>query len=347
MTTDLVERGESLALLAGGLAAAGGDGGRIVLVAGEAGIGKTSVLRAFAHTLPEAAVWWGACDALQTPHPLAPLLDIARERRPRFAAALDGPRAALFEAVLDELRLAAEPMLVVVEDAHWADDATLDLLKFLGRRIERTRALLAVSYRDDEVGASHPLRRVIGELPVAARINVPLPRLSPAAVETLARRAGRPAAGVHAATFGNAFFVTELLRDASDPRPAVPASVQDLVLARFARLPTGAQALLQALSVVPGRAERALVESTAAPALADIEAALGSGLLVSEGESFAYRHELGRVAIESMLSTPAAQSLHARVLAALVERGAAPARLVHHALRCGDQAAITRWAPQA
>lgn len=347
MSAELVERSESLAVLDRCLLAAGRDGGRIALVAGEAGIGKTSVLRAFARSRPPDTVWWGACDALQTPHPLAPLLDIARERRPRFAAALDGPRPALFEAVLDELRLATQPMLVVVEDAHWADDATLDWLKHLGRRIERTRALLAISYRDDEVTATHPLRRVLGELPASARTLLALPRLSPAAVETLARRAGRRADGVHAATRGNAFFVTELLRDASDPRPAVPASVQDLVLARFARLGAGAQALLQTVSVVPGRAERSLVERVAAPALADIDAALGSGLLVIEGEAFAYRHELGRVAIESTLSPPAARMLHARVLAALSDDGAAPARLVHHALRCGDQAAITRHAPQA
>jgi DNA-binding CsgD family transcriptional regulator len=347
MATDLVERSDFLALLERCLVEAGTDGGRIALVAGEAGIGKTSVLRAFARTRPKQTVWWGACDALQTPHPLAPLLDIARERRPRFAAALDGPRAVLFEAVLDELRRPTEPMLVVVEDAHWADDATLDWLKHLGRRIERTRALLAISYRDDEVTATHPLRRVLGELPVAARTLLAVPRLSPSAVETLAQRAGRRADGVHAATRGNAFFVTELLRDASEPRPAVPASVQDLVLARFARLGAGARALLQAASVVPGRVERSLIERVAAPSLEDTEAALGSGLLVSEGESFAYRHELGRVAIESTLSPPAAQALHVRVLAALSADGAAPARLVHHALRCGDRAAITHHAPKA
>jgi hypothetical protein len=127
----------------------------------------------------------------------------------------------------------------------------------------------------------------------------------------------------------------------------VPASVQDLVLARFARLGPGAQAVLQAVGVVPGRAERTLLERVAAPSLADIDAALGSGLLVSEADAFAYRHELGRVAIESTLSAPAAQALHARVLAALTADGAAPARLVHHALRCADQAAITRHAPQA
>jgi len=343
---DLVERESVLQSLRAQLDGAAVNG-RVALVTGEAGIGKTSVLRAFAGARPQDTVWWGACDALQTPHPLAPLLDIARARRPRFAAALDGPRAALFEAVLDELRLAAEPVLVVVEDAHWADDATLDWLKHLGRRIEGTRALLAISYRDDEVTATHPLRRVLGELPPSARTLIQVPRLTPAAVETLARRAGRRADGWHAATRGNAFFVTEVLRDASDPRPAVPASVQDVVLARFARLPAGAQALLQAVSVVPGRAERVLIDRVAAPALADVEAALGSGLLLAEGEYFAFRHELGRVAVETALSAPAAQALHARVLAALTECAAAPARLVHHALRARNTVALSRWAPIA
>jgi len=350
---DLVEREGVLQTLRERLSAST-IRGHLVLLAGEAGIGKTSVLRALAaqHAADRGTVWWGACDALETPHPLAPLLDIAREQAPRFAARLEGPRPALFEAVIDELRLAATPLLMVVEDAHWADDATLDLLKYLGRRIERTHALLAVSYRDDEVGATHPLRRVLGELPPAARSYVPVPRLSAAAVQTLAQRAGRRSDGLHAATQGNAFFVTELLRDTSVPAPAVPRSVQDVVLARFARLGGGAQALLQLVAVVPGRTERWLVDTLLAPSLADIEAGLASGLLLADDTSLAYRHELGRVAVESALSAPQTQALHAQVLAALSARqdagdAVAPARLVHHAVAARDRAAVSRHAPQA
>jgi predicted ATPase len=140
-TSTLVEREAALRALEACLLAVPGHGGRIALVAGEAGIGKTSVLRAFVRTRPPSSVWWGACDALQTPHPLAPLADIAREAQPRFASRLGGARAALFDAVLDELRLAPEPLVVVIEDAHWADDATLDWLKFVGRRIETTRSV--------------------------------------------------------------------------------------------------------------------------------------------------------------------------------------------------------------
>lgn len=143
-------------------------------------------------------MWWGACDALALPHLLAPLPDIARENAPRFTARLAGPRPALFEVVIDELCGAATPLLLVVEDAHRADDATLDLLKYLGRRVGRTHALLAASFRDDEVGATHPLRRVPGELPPAARSYLPVPRPSPAAVQTLALRT--PSSGPSPAT---------------------------------------------------------------------------------------------------------------------------------------------------
>lgn len=346
MTAVLVERDAALGQLAGCLRAVEGGGGQIALVAGEAGIGKTSLLRAFAQAQPQARLWWGACDALQTPHPLAPLHDIARDCRPRFAPQLGGPRAALFDAVLDELRHAGSPVLLVVEDAHWADDATLDWLKFLGRRIAQARALLAVSYRDDEVGAAHPLRRVLGELPGSLVTRVDLPRLTPAGVETLARQAARPAAGVHAATLGNPFFAAELLRDHRGG--AVPASVQDLVLARYARLDAGAQALVQLVSVVPGRTERWLVDSLLSPPLADVDAAIASGLLVGDdGSALAFRHELGRVAVESALSAPVAQALHAQVLRVLAGRDAAPARLVHHALRARDTAALSTYAPRA
>lgn len=328
--------------------------GQVVLVAGEAGIGKTSVLQAgaAAHRAAGGRVWWGACDALETPLPLAPLVDIVRQACmdiTRFSASLQGPRPALFEAVLDEMRRTPGPLLVVVEDVHWADDATLDLLKYLGRRIDRTQVLLAISYRDDEVTAVHPLRRVLGDLPPALTTRLSPKPLSAQAVDILARSLGRSASGVHAATRGNAFFVSEMLRDTSTPRPAVPARVQDVVLARFARLGPGAQALLQRVAVVPGRTERWLLDELLPPSLEDLEAALASGLLVAEGDDLRYRHELGRVAVESSISSPVARHLHRQVLAALAAPGRATpaARLVHHAVQAADRDAITAYAPIA
>src|SRR5262249_27738049 len=143
----------------------------------------------------------------------------------------DGDRVALFEGALAQLRRG--PTLLVVEDAHWADAATLDLLKFLGRRIAQAPCLLVVSYRDDEVGTTHPLRRLMGELPAGALTRVDVRALTWAGVDPLAQRALRAPAGLHAITRGNPFFVTELLRQGVD---GVPRGVQDLVLTRFARL---------------------------------------------------------------------------------------------------------------
>ena len=150
---ELVERDAVLQDLQIQLAAAARGAGHTTLIAGEAGIGKTSLLKALADSRGAAQLWWGACDALQTPHPLAPLQDIARMAETGFRSLLsaDSSRVALFEAVLTELQRSHVPTLVVIEDVHWADEATLDLLRFLCRRIDSARCLLAVSYRDDEL----------------------------------------------------------------------------------------------------------------------------------------------------------------------------------------------------
>ena len=347
---DLVERESALHALVQ-LWHGASDQGRIALVAGEAGIGKTSLLQALRNSVA-GTVWWGACDALQTPHPLGAVLDIARDASPAspaFARFIDSARPSLFDAVLGELRAALTPILVVIEDAHWADEATLDLLKFLGRRIAGTHALLAISYRDDELSAGHPLRRLIGELPPALLTRVELAPLSREGVETLARRALRATATttLHATTQGNPFFVTEMLRHGT---PELPRTVQDLVLARFARLDRDAQALVRLAALVPTRIERALLASLLDPPLAALEACLDAGLLRADGTAaLSFRHELARRAIETSLPLPVAQALHAQLLQALEAGGEAVplARLAHHAALADDAAAVRRYAPAA
>ena len=248
--------------------------------------------------------------------------------------------------MLDELSRAISPMLVVIEDAHWADEATLDLLKFLGRRIERTRALLVVTFRDDELHASHPLRQVIGELQRSALTRVELEALSPAGVELLARRALRSPGGLFAATEGNPFFLTELLRH---PVAELPRTVQDLVLARFARLSKPAQEVLRLAAIVPGRLEMALLDAMLAPSATDLESCIDGGLLLADPSALRFRHELARVAVEAAIPAPVARALHAQMLRAL-EAGDTPvpsARLAHHAAHAGDAAAVGRYAPLA
>lgn len=326
---ELLEREEHLGLLAGKLDEAGRDGGRIVLVAGEAGIGKTSLLQRFAKTRPETRALWGACDALFTPRPLAPLYDLARQTQGALHAALSGGRSrdVVFDALLDEVE--SVPTLVVFEDLHWADDATLDLIKFLGRRIARTRALLVVTYRDDEVGPRHPLSFVLGDLPRANTTRVSLDALSEAAVALLAKRAGRATQQLHRITGGNPLFVTEVLAAASER--GVPGTVRDAVLARVAQLPPRAREIAELVAVVPNKTESWLLPRSEADAVA-IESLLTIGMVRAADGSLAFRHELTRLALEDSLSQPRRERLHAAILDALKQRtDVSNARLAHHA----------------
>src|SRR5579863_9698091 len=183
---ELLERERCLADLSSWFGAATQREGCIALLRGEAGIGKTVLLQEFAQRQRATRVLWGACDALFTPRPLAPLHDIARQTKGALLTAVTSGanRDEIFTAALDELE--REKALVVFEDMHWADEATLDLLKYLGRRVHRTHSMLAVTYRDDEVGQRHPLRYVIGDLPRASVHRMPLPPLSESAVAQLA-----------------------------------------------------------------------------------------------------------------------------------------------------------------
>ena len=346
---ELVERDAALHAFDRLLADTRLGSGHVVLVSGEAGIGKTTLLKAFGQRRGDAALWWGACDSLETPHPLAPLHDIARGADVAFKPLLQPghPRADLFEAVLTTLQDSRRPVVAVFEDVHWADDATLDLLKFLGRRIDRVPCLLVLSWRDDEVSAAHPLRRLLGELPASLVTRLALQPLSAGAVDRLARAAMRSAAGLHALTRGNPLFVSELLRHGAD---GVPHGVQDLVLARYARLGSAAQAVVRLASTVPTRIESALVETLLAPAPAVVEECLNSGLLSAADGAYCFRHELARVAIEASLSPPVARALHAEVLRVLAQAGHAAvslARRVHHAVRAGDARAVATLAPEA
>jgi len=341
---ELLERAGPLAELDALLADTAG-GGRIAVVSGEAGAGKSSLAAAFAAAAGgRAHVLWGACDPLLTPRALGPLHDIARQLggalRERLGA---GERGAVFDALLDALdgpRQRRRPV-VVMEDLHWADEATLDLVAFLGRRLALCRVLLVLTYRDDEVGPDHQLRTVLAGLPRALVRRLPLAPLSPPAVDELARRAGRSSASVYEVTGGNPLLVSEVL---AAPGSGVPPTVRDLALSRLAALSPGAREAAWFVSVVPSQAEPALLGSRAA----GVEECLAGGVLGAGTDGVAFRHELIRRAVEESLSPVRRVALHADVLAQLTGRpGVDPARLVHHAHHAGDAAAVLRWAPVA
>ena len=254
--------------------------GWLVLVAGEAGIGKTALLRRFCDEHRSSArVLWGACDALYMPSPFAPLIEVAESSGGEVEELVHG-EAKPYEvatALMHDLGRHASSVLVL-EDVHWADEATLDVVRLLGRKVEGVPALVLVSYRD-ELDRVHPLRILTGELstsPAVRRLRVD--PLSPQAVARLAEPHGVDADDLYRKTAGNPFFVTEVLA-AADAQ--IPNTVRDAVLARVARLSPTARALLEAVAVVPPRAEPWLLEALAPEALDHVEECLASGMLSS------------------------------------------------------------------
>ncbi|WP_328421328.1 LuxR C-terminal-related transcriptional regulator [Micromonospora sp. NBC_00389] len=345
---ELLERADALATLDGLLAS---PGGAIALVAGEAGAGKSTLVGAFAATAG-ARVLWGSCDPLLTPRALGPVHDIARqvggvlaERLSALHTAAEAERRdALFDALLDELTDSrpGRRTVMVVEDTHWADGATLDLIAYLGRRLARHPALLVLTLRDDEVGAEHPLHAVLAGLPRPVVRRLPLPALSTDAVAELARRAGRAPGGLYQATGGNPLLVTEVLAATG---PGVPPTVRDLMLARLAALSPPAREVAALVSVVPSRAEPYLLDGHPAAA---VQECLDRGVLVPVGNAVAFRHELLGRAVRESLSPVHLVALHAAVLARLTPRADVDAaRLVHHAHHADDPLAVLHWAPVA
>ena len=322
-------------------AAAGAS--RLVFVAGEAGVGKTTLLGLLRDRLPDARWVVGACDGSFTPEPLGPLFDIAPQLGGALAAACaeGAPRERLFRVLLEQLAPPAPLTVVVVEDAHWADEATTDLIRFLGRRLRDSRTMLIVSYRDEGMAATHPLRLTLGDLsPERSLRRLTVPPLSPAAVSTLAAGSGIAAEELYALTGGNPFFVNEVL---GIDAPELPVSARDAVLARVARLSAEARTLLDAVAVL-GVDIPVAVAADVAGSASGLEECLDAGLLVSTSDGVRFRHELARLAVESALSAHQRRDLNARALAVLRTTGTDPAQLAHHAEQAADGDAVLEFA---
>jgi DNA-binding CsgD family transcriptional regulator/tetratricopeptide (TPR) repeat protein len=340
----LLERHAQLRDLHSALERAGQGRGTTVLVAGEAGIGKTWLLRAFtAQAAATARVLLGSCEDLLAPRTLGPFRDMARDAGGALTTLAGQDRDAFIDALLDEMSFRQRPAVVIVEDAHWADDASLDIIRYLGRRVERLPAMLVISYRDQELTEEHPLRHIIGALAGPAVLRMELEGLSDAAVAQLAAAVGLEPGPVVAAVGGNPFYLTEIL---AAPGATIPPSVRHAVMARFSPLPPSCRSAMEQLAVIPAEAEAWL-----AAALLDdpavLEPAERRGMLLSSQARVRFRHELARRVVELSLPRSRRVDYHRRVLAALVAAGSEPSRLVHHAVAARDADAVARYAVAA
>jgi DNA-binding SARP family transcriptional activator len=410
---ELVGRDDQLAALEGVLAGARGGRGRVVLVAGEPGIGKTRLAEEAARRAAAAGmgVAWGRCPEGDGAPALWPWAQVVRQLAAEFGpgqlAAMLGPSAAwlgpllpelaepsrpagprpvadlgaarfrLNQAVAGLLRRAAEtrPLLVVVDDLHWADVPSLSLLAFLAAELKDSRLAVVGTYRDVEVVAVRPLAETLGALarePVVERIA--LGGLDRADVARLIGRTigGRPAEPLVEAVAdrcgGNPFFITELLRllqserrlaspDATvAARRDIPVGVRDVLRRRLARLPAQTSTVLMVAAVAGRGFDLDLIEVVTGlddePALDAAEAAVLAGLLLEDDRAagrYRFAHALVRETIYEDISRARRARLHARVADALVAvRGAEPepaAEMAYHCWRAAPVIGAARALP--
>ncbi|MGN6870008.1 MAG: ATP-binding protein [Solirubrobacteraceae bacterium] len=339
----LLERGDELGLLARTVEDARGGSGCFVLVGGEAGIGKTSLVRAMRAAVPADVTFVsGACEPLSVPAPLAPLRELLHASGAGdVAAAVSDDRVAFARSVLSGLTDRA-PAVAVIEDAHWADPLTLDVLRLVARRVEETGIVVVVTYRDDEVGANPPLGLLLGDLTTNPAVHrLALGPLSGGAVETLAAGSGLDGARLRGATGGNPFLVVEAIAAPG----GLPASVRDAALARAGRLSPAARRVVDTAAVIGQRFEASVLRSLVGDCADAVDEALARGVLVADGTALGFRHELIREALEQSIAPTRRAELHAQVWAALAAQPhrADNARLAHHAELGGleDEAAVS------
>ncbi len=344
----LLERDHILDSLGEYARSAAARAGRLVLISGEAGVGKSSLAERLHEVCPDGRWAWGACDGLFTPRPLGPLFEIAEQLGgPLLDACRRGAgRDELFALVLKALDETAPPTVLVIEDVHWADESTLDLLGFLGRRVRDLPALVLVTYRDDALPPDHPLRLVLGALAAQRSTRrVTVSPLSEAAVGVLACGSGLEPGELYRLTGGNPFFVTEVVRAGSRD---VPPSARDAVLARLARVSVAARRAVEAGALIGGQLDPTLLRRVTTAGAAELDELVDAGLLVSDRSALRFRHEITRVAVERDVPAHRRREVHVAVLGALLAGGCEDdARLAYHAEGAEDGPAVLRFAPHA
>ncbi len=324
MAPTLLERERVLAEMNALIQRAARGSGQMVLLRGEAGVGKTALLRRFLDTSASGAdVLLGSCDPLSAPRHLGPLIDMVAgpsgAQAAELAAAIDAGNNEWVYRHLLKLLQDGHLWVCVIEDAHWADGATLDLLRFLARRIDALPVLVVVSYRDEDVGPGHPLAAMLGDMSNHAPLTrISLSPLSIDAVGVMATTSGVDAEHLYTLTGGNPFYVNELLAAGwlRSGAGAVPRSVAESAWGRLARLSAPAREAAEAAAVCGPAADPGVVEKLCSGAVAALNECVRAGLLVAVGDMVRFRHEVVRLATLEQIPEYVRRDLHHRALAA-------------------------------
>jgi DNA-binding CsgD family transcriptional regulator/tetratricopeptide (TPR) repeat protein len=330
--------------------------GKTVLVTGEAGVGRSSFLQCFSEQIKgSGSHFLGCCEPLFSPRPLGPLHDIAPRLGKSFTHCIRDQEnhSIIFSCLMDELIRIGKPICLVFEDVQWADSGTLDLIQYLGRKIEGLPILLLLSYRTCELPADHPLRAALGSLPREHTEKIELQPLSQEGVSHLAQKHSVRADLLYDLTSGNPFYLNEVL---CTPGDTLPETVTRFISSKLAKMSPAARQLCELVSTIPNEAEISVISQITFgcerktkgddPEL--VESLTASGLIHFTGTGLRFRHEIARRAVENSLGTLKRKSWHGVMLEIMIRDQSLPkARLVHHAAQAGLGALVLELAPQA
>ncbi len=254
-------------------------------------------------------------------------------------------RAAIFIRFLKELQGISIPNILIIEDIHWADESTLDLIKYLGRRANRINSLFLITYRDDELSPRHPLRFVLGDIASKSLKKFKLSSLTEKTVNKLANLHGIK--NLFQITSGNPFLINELINNKNE---IIPSAIKDSILTRISRLTDDARDLAELVSIIPSRAEKWILNEITQNKLKKLDECLNAGILKTEAEFISFKHELSRMAVEESLSDSKRQLLNRRVLNTLLNQEKTEdylARIIHHASVINNKEIIIKYSPAA
>jgi ATP/maltotriose-dependent transcriptional regulator MalT len=346
----LIERGGFLATLNAHFENSGTTEGHCVLITGEAGIGKTSLVREFCNEHKAYFnIYQGSCDALFTPRPLAPLYDIMWQVNstlwPDTHSTND--RSKLFAEFFREIKNTTEKRIIIFEDIHWADEATLDFIKFFARRINQLKCLFILTFRDNEIQAQQQLRNMLAELPPASYTKILLPPLSKKAVEEMAIERGYNGEDVYSVSGGNPFYVSEILSSYSY---GVPENIKDSIISAYNRTEDSTRDVWDLLSVIPTRFEIKYLAKFEPEFLPALDSCMDLKILIVDDGLIFFKHELFRRTIENSLSPLKRIALNKRILEMLkesFEQNHEIERIVHHAKNANEYDVVLKYAPIA
>jgi ATP/maltotriose-dependent transcriptional regulator MalT len=346
---ELIERSGYLDILSKQLKLTARGEGFIFFLIGEAGIGKTSLVKAFIRQVEDdCQIYTGTCDSLFTPRPLAPLFDIAYQIGGELPAMLQSTtdKSTLFAAFLHKLTNSNSPIVLVFEDIHWADEATLDFIKFLSRRIHRSKCLFILTFRDNEISENQALRNVLADLSPDVMQKITLPPLSRQAVKEMAAVKGYSGEDVYNISGGIPFYVNEILASYS---PGIPRNIKDAVLAIYQRTVGLKKELWELFAVAPHGIELGLLEKIT-PHYSDcLDQCISNGYLLTDKNTIRYKHELYRRTVEESISPLKRLELNRKLLEMLLQyhERVNPERIVHHAKNANAYEVVLQYAPVA